>query len=159
MRLRWGPHASSLAQQVVLRDPFYVVQTLSEHPESVLAAVFRDLILAFDERAVLQACARCARQADGLCAYPESVELIGFCRRCVDAALALPQPAFRLQGYEDAVRHVAVSFRRGHRANMRRIVTGMAHAKGGPPKLTEDAAMTFFAARQPTRTTQLARRS
>lgn len=154
MRLRWGPHASQLAEQVVLRDPCYVVRTLSEQPDGVLAAVFRDLILAFDARPLSLGCARCGRGADGLCAYPASVQLVGFCERCVaTSSAAPPRPADRLHGYEDAVRHVAESFRRGHRANMRRIVRNMAQAKGAPPQMTEPVALGFFAPAVKLRTT------
>lgn len=39
MRLRWGPHASQSAGQVVLRDPWYVVQILATQPQGVLADV------------------------------------------------------------------------------------------------------------------------
>lgn len=144
MRLRWGPHATKLAEQVLLRDPYYVVDALAQSPESVLADVFRDLIASFDARAFTCRCVRCRRSAEGVCVYPGSVELIGFCERCVlVSTIAAPRPAMRIGGYEDAVRHVALSFPRGRRANMRRIVGNLALAKGGPHCLTETAAVAF----------------
>ena len=159
MRLRWGPHASQLAEQVVLGDPCYVVRTLSEQPDGALAGIFRELILAFDARPLSVGCARCGREADGLCAYPASVQLVGFCDRCVATSTsAPPRPAGRLYGYEDAVRHVAASFRRGHRANMRRIVRNMAQAKGAPRQMTEPAALVFFKATAPKMPMKVARR-
>ena len=68
MRLKGEPHASRPAEQVVLRDPLYVVQTLDDHLEVVLAGAFRELIGVFNALPIRQACARCGRTADGLCA-------------------------------------------------------------------------------------------
>lgn len=147
LRLRWGPHAGKLAEQVLLRDPQYVTGVLDDQPEGVLASVFRDLITQFDARALACRCARCGRNADGVCAYPGTVCLIGFCERCaLISAHAPPRPAVRVTTYEEALRHVAASFARGHRIEMRRIVAALALAKGGPARATEAAARGFFAA-------------
>lgn len=145
MRLRFGPHATRLAEQVLIRDPFYVVQILSEAPASVLADILRGLVTAFDSRPLTCACARCGRTAQGVCAYPASTRLIGFCERCVlTSAAARPAPMLRIDGYEAAIRHVASSFPRGHRAEMRRIVGALALCKGGPARATEAGVMSFL---------------
>ena len=149
MRLRWGPHASRLAEQVVIADPHYVLSVLNDMPDGVLAGVFRDLILKLDSRPLLTACARCGRTADGVCAYPGSVAPIGFCMRCLEISdRARPSPALRVDGYEAALRHVVTSFRRGHRVHMRRAIKALADAKGGPERLTEDACLSFFYTRR-----------
>lgn len=144
MRLQWGPYATQLAEQVVVNDPLYVLETLARRPDGGLAAVWRDLITRFDTRPFTVACTRCHAPADGVCAYPGSVELIGFCEACVTISdRARPSPALRITGYEDALRHVATSFRRGHRIHMRRIVRRLLLAKGGPAQVSE-AAMVLF---------------
>lgn len=105
MRLRWGPHASQLAEQVVVNDPPYVLSVLDTLPGGGLATVFRDLIIRFDNRPFSSACARCGRAADGVCAYPGSIELIGFCGRCLQISdRASPRPALITGYYEDALR-------------------------------------------------------
>ena len=145
MRLRFGPHATRLAEQVLIRDPFYVLQVLSEAPASVLADILRGLVTVFDARALTCACARCGRPAQGVCAYPASTRLIGFCERCVlTSAAARPEPMLRIDGYEAALRHVASSFPRGHRIEMRRIIGELARCKGGPARATEAAVMGFL---------------
>lgn len=150
MRLRWGPHASHLTEQVVVSDPLYVLGVLDDHPDGALAKIFRDLILQLDDRALTTSCARCGRTADGVCAYPGSVELIGFCTRCLRLSdRARPSPAVSIATYEDALRHVVTSFRRGHRFQMRRIAKALVLTKGGPERLTEDALLAFFQARTP----------
>ena len=147
MRLRWGPHAQQLAEQVLMRDPQYVADVLDAQPDGVLATIFRDLIVRFDARPLTCPCARCGRQGDGVCAYPGSVTLIGFCERCaLISPYAPPTPAVRVTTYEDALRHVASSFPRGHRIHMRRIVSALVAAKGGPERATEPAAKRFLAA-------------
>ena len=146
-RLRWGPHAHEAAEQVVLRDPQYVCSILSDHPGGVLATIFRELILAFDAQPLTCRCARCGRRADGVCAYLNSVVLVGYCELCVRLSPhTRPEPAMRVSDYEAALRHVATSFQRGHRIQMRRIVGALVEAKGGPTRLTEAAARSFLAA-------------
>ena len=147
MWLRWGPHAGEVAEQLLLRDPQYVIAVLGDQPAGVLASVFRDLITRFDLRRLVCSCARCGRTADGVCAYPGSVVLIGFCERCVLLfAETPPSPATRVSAYEDALRHIASTFTRGHRIHMRRIVSALVNAKGGPCRATETAAQAFLAA-------------
>ena len=145
MRLRWGPYATLSAEQVVVIDPLYVLSILDRHADGGLAGVFQDLIGRFDARPFTCACARCLRVADGVCAYPGSVELIGFCVRCVAVSdRASPSPATRVASYEDALRHVATSFRRGHRHQMRRVAKRLLAARGGPSLVTESAMLTYF---------------
>ena len=145
MRLRFGPHATRLAEQVLIRDPFYVVQVLSEAPASILADILRNLVTVFDARPLTCACGRCGRTAQGVCAYPVSTRLIGFCERCVlTCAMARPEPMLRIDGYEAALRHVASSFPRGHRIEMRRIVCELALCKGGPSRATEAEVLAFL---------------
>lgn len=112
MRLRFGPYATRLAEQVVVRDPYYVVQILGEAPSTVLADVLRSLVTVFDARPLTCTCARCDGVAQGVCAYPGSTRLIGFCERCVLVSnAARPAPALHIDGYEAAVRHVATASR------------------------------------------------
>lgn len=66
MRLRWGPYATRLAEQVLIRDPFYVVQVLSEAPANVLADILRNLVTIFDARALTCLCALRPRRSGSL---------------------------------------------------------------------------------------------
>ena len=145
MRLRWGPHRDRAPEQVMLRDPLYVIDVLDRQPDGVLAAVFRDLVTQFDARPLATPCARCGGGATGLCAYPASTDLIGYCRRCVLVSpRSLPETAVHIGGYEDALRHVAASFRRGLRFEMRRIIAQLCCAKGGPAIATEGSSQRFL---------------
>ena len=145
MRLRWGPYASRLAEQVLVRDPFYVVQVLAREPHGGLAYVLQGLVEAFDARPLRCDCARCSHAADGVCAYPGSITLIGFCDRCsLISSSVRPSPTLRVTGYESAIRHVASSFPRGHRIWMRRIVGELMRCKGGPAQATEAGVVSFL---------------
>lgn len=53
-------------------------------------------------------------------------------------------PALGIAGYEDAVRHLASSFRRGQRIVMRRTIASLALAKGSPLQATEPLCSTFL---------------
>ena len=146
VRLRWGPHASRLAQQIVLIDPLYVIDTLDLQPAGPLAAAFRELVQTFDAKPFALPCARCRRSTDHVLAYPGSVALIGACERCERLCGASPiSSAVRISTYEEGLRHVARSFRRGHRVQMRRMVRSLLLAKGGPLQATEASTLAFFA--------------
>ena len=145
MRLRWGPHRDRSPEQVLLRDPLYVIEVLDRRPEGGLAAIFRDLVDDFDARPLATPCARCGGAATDLCAYPASTDLIGYCRGCVLVSPGtLPEAALRIGGYEDALRHVTASFRRGLRFEMRRIIAQLCRAKGGPTIATEISSQEFL---------------
>lgn len=147
MRLRWGPHAMRSAEQVMISDPLYVLDELDSRPDGRLAGVFQDLIHRFDTRPFTAPCARCHRPGAGVCAYPGSTDLIGFCVGCVAVSeYAAPRPAVQVLSYEDALRHMATSFRRGHRIQMRRIAKHLLRAKGGPIRLTEADLSDYFEA-------------
>ncbi len=145
LRLRFGPQAGRLPEQVVLRDPFYVVQVLASSRSSVLADILRGLVAEFDAKPLACGCARCARAAQGVCAYPGSSRLFGYCERCLRLSdAARPRPAMDIDSYEAAVRHVTTTFARGRRGHMRRLVGALCLSKGGPAVATEAAALAFF---------------
>ena len=60
------------------------------------------------------------------------------------SAAARPEPMLRIDGYEAALRHVAASFPRGHRIEMRRIIGELALCKGGPALATEAEVLVFL---------------
>ena len=148
MRLRWGPHAGRAAEQVVLRDPHYCVWWLAERPDSGLAAVFRALIVAFDERPLTSICSLCLRPARLGLANDGAVALSPACGACAARAAAVG-PTRIVADYEAAVRHVGETLPRGLRVHMRRIVGELTRLKGGPVQLTETASVTFLSGAAP----------
>ena len=144
MRLKWGPHRGRTPEQLVLREPAFVLQVLDRNAGGALASRFRDLIAILEARPLVTPCAGCGRAAVQVVAYPASIHLIGVCSRCALAGLAAAPGAAVIDGYEAALRHVAATFRHALRPNMRRMVDQLARARGGPQVATEDASVAFF---------------
>lgn len=139
LRLRYGPHAGEAAVQVLLRDPQYCLWWLADRPDSALAAVFQDLVQAFDAHVWVRPCSACGRDAAQALALAGTAELVPYCVACSRHGSAL-RPAGVVCTYEDAVRHVAETCQRGHRVLMRRIILALARLKGAPERLTEVAS-------------------
>ena len=146
LRLKYGPHAGRVAEQVVLRDPQYCLWWLAERQESALADIFRGLISQFDDRRFQEPCARCGRRASCAHALPGGPQMTAFCDPCSTFILTA-RPTSVVRGYEDAVGHVALTCPRGHRIVMRRTVSALAGLKGAPSRATETAAINWFAQR------------
>ena len=142
-RLRFGPHAGRHTAQVVLCDPQYCLWWMAERPDSPLAETFRCLVAEFDAHALVKSCSCCGRRAHQAHAVSGAVDLVASCRTC-SIGLEPTAATHFIRSFEDALRHVAQTCPRAHRILMRRIVKELAMLKGGPQRVTEDAARAWF---------------
>lgn len=77
-----GRYDGRTAETHLLRAPDDVLWVLRDRPDSRLARRFRDLMAAFDARAMEGICQACGAKAKRGTALPERTELYFFCEDC-----------------------------------------------------------------------------
>lgn len=150
MIIRFGKHHGESAENVVLRDPQYVMWVMGQTPATGafarLASEFRRLIERFDERPIVGCCGGygCERPATCSTIHRGSCIPRWWCGGCDPTAVRNPPgKLIRVRSYLEVCQY-AVMYSNGRRADTARLIRAIAQSKGLEDRVGEVEASAFF---------------
>jgi hypothetical protein len=150
MIVKFGKHSGQTVEEIVLRDPDYIVWLLrQEAPRGQMEAIcdeVRRLIRVFDCKPFAAGCSGCEATATRCSVYEgPNLALQCWCDACDPySAGAGPGKLRVIRTYTDAIRHVASQCRRGKR-EYEMVIRDLAQAKGLPERARANRIRAFFA--------------
>lgn len=148
MLLTFGKHQGRSVDEVVLKDPDYLLWMVrlpdpSDSMERVCDEA-RRLVGVFNSKPFLKTCAACQASATRISVYPGNVTPMYWCDHCNPYCCgAAPGRLLLLATYQDAVSHILVrTFYT--KTEIKQILRRMSRAKGLPDRLGKRQAQEFF---------------
>ena len=144
MRFKSGKHEGKTYEEVLLKDPA-LAQFLAAKGAASVAEELQRLIRVFDRKPITASCVDCGNTATRATGYSGSPTLFFWCESCNPRhGGADPAKLYFVRTFNDAMIHVDRTLN-GNKAAKTKIVRQLAQAKGLPNRVSEDAAIAFFA--------------
>jgi hypothetical protein len=146
MRIQSGKHAGELSEVVFLKLPDLVQWMIKKAPDNRLTADFKALKRLFDQKPLrYELCYGCQKVPVKATAYEQTSGLYFWCDRCnpYDSG-ARAGTLSTVNSFDSAMSHADFTCD-GNRSVKRNLIRSLANAKGLPKRITENAALNFFA--------------
>jgi hypothetical protein len=148
MQIVFGKHAGTTFEDLVLKEPAYVVWMLNhpEHTGERACAEAKRLLDIFDKKPFITPCSGsgCNNQATRCSLYEESIQPRWWCNKCDPYSMgAKPGSLFIRQYYIEAWAYVHYMCNRRKRY-FRELLRDMARAKGLPWRAGKQEVQAFF---------------
>lgn len=144
MIMKSGKYEGLSGEQMVLKHPDHVQWYLQEYPKTTWSDEYRRLLHRFDAKPFVSRCTGCKGEATRMSAYRGEDGLLPWCDDCNPYRLGANDGKLVIvTTCAQALRHIDGTAE-GNRNFKRRIIRGLAEAKGLPARVTVASAAAFF---------------